>query len=395
MNSRFTFSFLIAFYGPVAMAQWDFSGSVGTEARAFLQSGRYAGQGEDTQASFILEPELRWRSEDDAHSISIIPFARLDSIDDQRTHLDLREAYWSYEADDWDVLVGVNKVFWGVTESRHLVDVINQTDFVEDPDEEDKLGQPMVNFNLQQDWGRISAFLLPYFRQRTFPGIDGRLRGPLPVDKERPIFTDSAGEDELDWALRYSHYFGNIDFGVYWFHGNNREPRLVIDPDNQVFLPVYDEIDQFGLDFQYTGDAWLWKLEAIVREAPLDTFFAFVGGFEYTLYQINDSDSDLGLLLEYQHDGRAASEAPTLADDDIFAAFRWSFNDAQDTNILAGLAFDPEKSNTFINIEAERRIGDSLTAELRLRLFTGASSNDFAYATERDDYIQFRLNQYF
>lgn len=378
-----------------AMAQWDWSGSIGAEIRTFLNSGRFPGQNEEFQASLLVEPEVRWRSDSGNHSVSVIPYARLDSVDDQRTHLDLREAYWAYEGNDWDVLVGVNKVFWGVTESRHLVDVINQTDFVEDPDEEDKLGQPMVNLNIQRDWGRISAFLLPYFRQRSFPGRDGRLRGPFPVDEDRPIFTEDASENELDFAFRYSHYFGNVDVGLYWFHGNNREPRLQLDLENEVFRPVYDEIDQYGIDLQYTGDAWLWKLEAIVRDAPLDTFFAFVGGFEYTLYQINDGETDLGFLLEYQYDGRAASEAPTLADDDIFAGVRWSLNDVQDTSVLFGMAYDVNNANSFINLEAERRLGDSLKAELRLRMFAGASADEFAFATERDDYVQFRLTQFF
>ena len=86
--------------------------------------------------------------------ISIVGFARADSQDDERSHADLREAYWGYESDDWDVIIGVNKVFWGVTESRHLVDVINQTDLVEDIDQEDKLGQPMINIATQRNWGQ-------------------------------------------------------------------------------------------------------------------------------------------------------------------------------------------------------------------------------------------------
>ena len=92
----------------------------------------------------------------------------------------LREAYWAYE--DWsykgteiELLVGINKVFWGVTESVHLVDIVNQTDLVEDLDQEDKLGQPMVNLALQHDWGLLNIYLLPYFRERTFPGIDWSL----------------------------------------------------------------------------------------------------------------------------------------------------------------------------------------------------------------------------
>ena len=44
--------------------------------------------------------------------------------------------------------LGLRKVYWGVTESQHLVDVINQTEGVENLDGEDKLGQPMLNLAL-------------------------------------------------------------------------------------------------------------------------------------------------------------------------------------------------------------------------------------------------------
>ena len=49
----------------------------------------------------------------------------------------LREAHWLHDKGAWDLLIGVGKVFWGVTESRHLVDIVNQTDLVENPDQEE------------------------------------------------------------------------------------------------------------------------------------------------------------------------------------------------------------------------------------------------------------------
>ncbi len=70
--------------------------------------------------------------------------------------------------------VGVRRVFWGVTEFQHLVDIINQSDSVEDIDNEDKLGQPMINLSLVKDWGIVDFFVLPYFRERTFAGAEGR-----------------------------------------------------------------------------------------------------------------------------------------------------------------------------------------------------------------------------
>jgi hypothetical protein len=44
----------------------------------------------------------------------------------------VRELNWIHQAETWSLLAGVGKVFGSVTESRHLVDIINQTDLVED-----------------------------------------------------------------------------------------------------------------------------------------------------------------------------------------------------------------------------------------------------------------------
>ncbi|GAB4181057.1 MAG: hypothetical protein Tsb002_00620 [Wenzhouxiangellaceae bacterium] len=386
---------LICVAAGVQADEWDWSASIGLEGRYFLQSGRWPGQDRDLQGSVLLAPELRWRNQADNQRISIIPFARIDSLDEERTHTDLREAYWAYEGDGWELLAGINKVFWGVAESRHLVDIINQSDLLEDPDEEDKLGQPMVNLAVQRDWGYLNFYLLPYFRQRNFPGREGRLRTALPVAADQREFTKGADEDDLDWALRYSHYFGSFDVGLSWFHGTSREPRFRLDPVNDVLIPVYDEIDQIGVDVQYTGDAWLWKLEAIARDGFTDNFIAVTGGFEYTLFQISDTAADLGLLMEYHHDGRAVTEPFTLFDDDLFIGMRLSLNDIQNTSVLGGIVYDLSSQASFINIEAERRIGDSLSAEFRLRIFAGAAPNNPDFAFERDDYAQILLTQYF
>ena len=59
--------------------------------------------------------------------------------------------------DGAELRAGIGRVFWGVTESYHLVDVINQTDLVENVDRKDKLGQPLVNFTLVRDWGALES----------------------------------------------------------------------------------------------------------------------------------------------------------------------------------------------------------------------------------------------
>lgn len=377
-------------------ASWDVSANVELQSRVFLDDERWSGQStQDGTASIAAEAEFRWRSASGDERASFVPYLRWDDADEERELFDLREAYFAWEGDGWELLAGSNTVFWGVTESVHLVDVINQTDAVADVDGEDKLGQPMLNLELQRDWGLLSLYALPYFRERTFAGVDGRLRAPLPVDTDRPVYESSDAENHVDFAVRYSHYVGAFDIGLSYFSGTNREPRLVPDSNGQVLLPHYDLIDQVGLDLQYTGDAWLWKLEAIVRDGYSETFAAAVGGFEYTFYQVAESAADMGLLIEYQYDGRSELEPFTIADNDVFVATRLALNDVQDTTVLAGVAWDRETDETFFNVEAERRFGDNYVAELRVRAFSGSEPGDLTYSLRSDDYIQLQIARFF
>ena len=377
-------------------ASWDRAGNVELQSRLFARDALWPGQGSQAaQLSLAATAELRWRNAEGDQRASIIPFLRRDSVDEERNLVDLQEACWAWESDSIELLAGVNTVFWGVTESAHLVDIVNQTDAAGDVDGEDKLGQPMVNLTWQQDWGLLSAYVMPYFRERNYPGVDGRLRTPLPVDSDRAVYESSRDENHVDVALRYSHYIGDIDVGLSVFSGTSREPRLIPADDAPVLLPHYDQIDQFGVDLQYTRDAWLWKLEAIARNGYSETFAAAVGGFEYTFYQVAQSGADIGVLLEYQYDGRNELEPFTTADNDVFAGLRLALNDTQDTSLLAGIAYDTVTGETFFNVEAERRIGNSISLEVRMRAFSGAGPQDMTYAVVRDDYVQIRLAKYF
>ena len=377
-----------------ARASWDISTNVDLTTRSFTEDARWPGQDDTTtQLSIAGTAEFRFRGS--GSRASIIPTLRYDATDDERSLADLGEAYWAKEADSYELLVGVNTVFWGVTESVHLVDIINQTDAAADIDGEDKLGQPMINLEMQREWGLVGLYVLPHFRERTFAGEDGRLRTPLPVDTDDAQFESSAKENHVDLALRYSHYVGSVDIGISAFSGTSREPRLLPNANGSELIPIYDQIDQLGLDLQYTGEAWLWKLESIARESRNDSFGAAVGGFEYTFYQVADSAADVGVLLELQYDDRDDGEPATLADNDLFAGIRLALNDAEDTAVLAGLGYDLETSETYVNIEADRRFGDDTVLELRARFFTNADPSDTSYAIENDDYLQLQLSRYF
>lgn len=118
-----------------------------------------------------------------------------------------------------------------MTESVHLVDVINQTNALENIDGEDKLGQPMIELVAVRDWGTVEAYMLPYFRERQTPGLSSRLRPPLPV-LETALYESERKQNHVDFAMRWSHYLGAFDVGLSHFVGTDREPR---------FIPVVEE----------------------------------------------------------------------------------------------------------------------------------------------------------
>lgn len=392
MRATFVQALLGALLGAATSAaaqEVDFGGTLNSEIRWFVNAAQFPEQLDTFQLSLSLEPELSVRSESGRHHLAVTPFGRIDSEDPERTHFDIREAHWRGVFGDWEVLAGADRVFWGVTESRHLVDIVNQSDFVEDIDEEDKLGQPMLRLEWQRSWGRLSGLALVGFRERTFPGPDGRLRFPLPVDGDNALFPD--GERNVDLAFRYGHFFGDFDLGVSVFHGTSREPSFRPSEDGTRLLPVYSEITQGGLDLQYTREAWLWKLEALVRSGQGHTFGAAVFGFEYTLYQTLGSAADLGLLVEYLYDGRDEEAPPTAFAQGLFGGARLALNDVDDTTLLAGAIVDLENGSISGRVEAERRITSFLKLELESRIFTNVAGDSLLQTLKRDSFVALRL----
>jgi len=378
--------------------QIEFTGEVGFEIRLFPQAPLYPGQhSARLSPSIRFEPELRYEWGDGSWRFTGTGFLRLDAHDGRRSHVDIRELGLLYLGDGVTAFAGIGKVFWGVTEVNHLVDIINQDDAVEDIDREDKLGQPMVNFTLEGVWGSLDLFYLPRFRERTFPGDDARLRGPLPVSSDA-TFESGAGVWHQDFALRWSRPFGSFDLGTSFFRGTSREPRFQVETDtqNSAFLrPHYDVIDQVGVDVQWTGDAALLKLEAITRGGHGDRFVAATGGIEYTVYQLLAGNSDLGLLAEFMVDGRNADAPPTVFDNDVFVGFRWALNDVHDTSILGGPVIDYETGEMLVLVEAARRLGDDWRFELEARIFANTAADAPTSGIKRDGFVALRLSRYF
>lgn len=383
---------LAALAGAAALADetpWrqDFSGSIDAQVRVFSADG-YAQQ-KDIYTSLAANPRWRFEAGDDALTLRL--FARHDFTDDSRTHADIREAMWQHVSGKQDWRVGIGEVFWGVVESRHLVDIVNQQDFLERFDGDAKLGQPLLNWNVHGDDSNLELYLLPRFREREFPGPGGRLRGELPMAPAR--YESGAERNHVDAAARWQWLGEGSDIALSYFNGTAREPlyQPALDKGRLVIHPDYLQLSQWGLDAQKSVGNLLLKAEAIYRQADADSWAA-VAGFEYTLENVGNGD--LGLVLEYLRDTRDKVPTETF-DDDIFAGVRFSTNTFSSTYFLAGVYQDRRHSGHIFKLEANTRIAENTKLTVEAWRFDQLADDELLGFFNNDDFLEIGLQFFF
>jgi len=377
----------------------EVSGNISLEGSYFNSAGAFPNQQKSGGLSLSVQPEYKKTWNNDHTKFTFSPFYRWDEKDKERTHGDIRQLDIVTSKGDWEFQVGIGKVYWGVTESQHLVDVINQTDGVEGLDGEDKLGQPMMRVSRLTDNGSLDLFVLPYFRERTFAGEKGRFRIPLVVDTKGAAFESGSKEKHIDYAMRWAETFDDIDVGFHYFDGTSRDP--ILNPIIQGGVPVglqpyYPQISQIGIDLQYTGESTSYKLEMINRDFDNDTikdYTAFVGGFEHTLPAF-ESGSEIGLLAEYHHDSRGEVRGVAFQND-VFVGARFALNDENSSELLAGAFVDLDNDSKSFRVEASRRLGKGFKINIEAQAFKDIDKNDPLDSFKKDDYVQLGLQKFF
>ena len=378
----------------------DFSGDLSLQARWYPQSPAFPGQRSST-GGLVFEPTL-YGEVAQRTSFTLTPLYRYDSADSRRTHADLREAYLLMYGDwgenSWELRLGLDRVFWGVAELHNLVDIVNQLDLVEHPRNRPKLGQPMAYLTISGDWGVAESFLLPYHRKRTFPGRSGRLRSARTID-ENALYESGAEERHVDFAVRYSHGVGLLDFGLSAFVGTSREPLFLASHQSEPLsagdtplIPYYEQIRQFGVDAQVTTGPWLYKMEAIHRSGARnllgqeEDYRALIFGLERILYGLFGSPTDLTLLAEWHYDDRGR-RATSVWENDLFIAGFLAFNDVQGTELVASVLGDLRHEYRALSLELKRRLTDSWSMRLEVIANLSVDPQDLTYDGRRDSFL--------
>jgi len=390
-----------------ANAEFQTEGELSLQSRLFNQSSAYEGQ-EEQSYSFAAAFNISGNFSENIDA-ELDAFNRYDDADWERSKGDIRKAYLRWIDPRFEVLAGVNRVFWGVTETNHLVDIIGQTDLVESPDRETKLGQGMVALTMPIENGLVDFYLLPHFREQTFPGEEGRLRFALPIDQDNPLYEDDDEEKHIDFAARITKSFDNADLALSYFQGTGRDPSYVFSAESATILPYYPQIKQLGLEAQYIKDQWLFKLESIYREGQPNLFFekedysALTSGFEYTFYALGGGVQDLGIIAEFLYDSRDQA-ALNPYEEDIAIGARWALNNLNSAELVVLWIQDVDRFARVFVIEGSIEMGESLALSLESTIIshqpqpsalTPLESDRLLYDLRDDDSVQITLSYYF
>jgi hypothetical protein len=383
--NRLIFLFFTVSFSHNIFSVTELLGEVSIEGRSFSKEGFF--DQAEFHSSLSFSPEIYIESDDLKKSFTFKPKFRKDSEDSERDLIDIQELHWTIIGNIFETKIGIRKDFWGVTETVHRVDIINQTDFVENIDGEDKLGQPMINISFERLNGTFDIYALLGFRERTFGGKNGRLQAPILVDTDNPIYESNAEEKRIDFAFRWSQYFSDFEYALSHFSGTSREPFFKLDVSSPVpqFQPLYNVIDQTGIEILYILGSMAFKLEGFSRSGQGDRFSASTAGFEYTQIGIFESQIDLGWVAEFNHDDR-------IENSPISIGTRLTFNDIADTQILSGLLWNKDSDEKNIFIEASTRLKSCCKISIEGVIFTdGKKLNKFNPYKEPEglfDYFQ-------
>ena len=357
-------------------------GELSFDNRYFFNAGLQ--EQKKNHTSFSFSPEI---FQDNSNRIFHFKAKlRKDSEDSGRNLNDIQELYLINILEDKEIKYGVSKEFWGVTETSHRVDIINQTDFTEGFDGEEKLGQPMIKISLERQWGLLDIYTLLGFRERNFSGKKGRLRLPLSINEKGSLYSSSSKNKRADFAVRWSNYYDDFDIAISHFSGTSREPRFLPSANKiNELVPVYEVIDQTGLEIQYLLDSLAIKGEVISRSGQGERFTAATYGFEYTQVGVLQSRIDLGWVVEFNHDDRLESSPFVLGT-------RFSFNDIYDSQILSGFILNDKSKELGFLLEASRRIGECCLLSLEGIYFDDTEEDNgqkkLFQAFKEDDFLR-------
>lgn len=361
-------------------------GGVSLESRVFNPDDEE--ETEDYGVALTTQLEVKYTH--DPLVVQLRGTARLDALDNTRNIVNLEEAYVGYSAGPLGIRAGAQLLNWTATEVFHPADIINSRNFDSDPEDQEKLGEPMVELRLRIFNGYLSAYYLPMRIAPHLVGSESRLSiapvGSPPVGDAVWVNRNGKRSDALFYpqgAVSLSQTIGPADFALQVIDHNDRsQPTIIFDIDNMEVRPVYHSVTHVGLTYTQVIGSLLVKLEAAHRvfrdpapvDNPIDTLPPQVdhdqiaGGIEYGWTTTAGHDATVIVEGQFVPKARAVRQQLSLFQADGLIGYRHAFNDAKARELLLVFITDFDRPYEYITAASySQRISDTWSIAGTLR----------------------------
>ena len=178
------------------------------------------------------------------------------SILEDRTGVQLQEAYFNYQNDFLEIRAGSQIVVWGVADGLRVTDLISPVDYTEFMSSDyDDMRMAVDGFRIKYPGERANAEIVyvPVSRYFQMPlGEDNPWRPNLP-EKAGLDFPEGpeARFKNGDFGTRVSFFLSNLDFSISALHTHNQSPVSVVEPvsmDSVVIHGIHESMTMIGGD---------------------------------------------------------------------------------------------------------------------------------------------------
>ena len=192
------------------------------------------------------------------------------SILEDRTGVQLQEAYFNYQNDFLEIRAGRQIVVWGVADGFRVTDLISPVDYTEFMSSDyDDMRMAVDGIRIKYPGERVNAEIVyvPVPRYFQMPiGEDNPWRPDLP---ENASFDFPEGPEPRlkngDFGTRVSFFLSNLDFSISALHTHNQSPVTVAgyDPikDSIIIHGIHETMTMFGGDMSMPLGEFVLRLE--------------------------------------------------------------------------------------------------------------------------------------